>query len=59
MSKNKPRASGRTKSHPSPPIPRPPKVGTSFEEAVRAEGYQLIAGLDEVGRVILPAMLRV
>lgn len=34
----------------TPRVPPPPKVGTLFEEAARADGYQLIAGLDEVGR---------
>ncbi|MDT7540144.1 MAG: ribonuclease [Acidobacteriota bacterium] len=50
MNEKKPRVSGRPKSHPSSLIPRPAKVGTLFEEAARAEGYRLIAGLDEVGR---------
>jgi ribonuclease HII len=48
----KPRSESRLRVSASPRlrVPRPSKVGTSFEEAVRAEGYQLIAGLDEVGR---------
>jgi ribonuclease HII len=50
MNEKKPRASGRPKSHPSSLIPHPSKVGTLFEEAARAEGYRMIAGLDEVGR---------
>ncbi|MFN2482248.1 MAG: ribonuclease HII [Pyrinomonadaceae bacterium] len=40
----------RVSSSPAPRVLRPSKVGTAFEEAVRAEGYRLIAGLDEVGR---------
>lgn len=35
---------------PRPRAPRLSKVGTAFEEAARSEGYQLVAGLDEVGR---------
>jgi ribonuclease HII len=33
-----------------PRLARPSKVGTLFEEEARRGGYQLIAGLDEVGR---------
>jgi hypothetical protein len=33
-------------------------IGTSFEEEARSRGYRLIAGVDEVGRVFLPAPLR-
>ena len=33
-------------------------VGTSFEDEARARGFRLIAGVDEVGRVFLPATLR-
>jgi ribonuclease HII len=40
----------RVAASPTPRVPRASKVGTAFEEAVRAEGYHLIAGLDEVGR---------
>jgi ribonuclease HII len=51
MNERKPRGtSSPRKTHPPSPAPHPSKVGTAFEEAVRAEGYQLIAGLDEVGR---------
>jgi ribonuclease HII len=48
----KPRSKSRLRVSASPRlrVPRPSKVGTAFEEAVRAEGYRLIAGLDEVGR---------
>jgi ribonuclease HII len=34
----------------TPRVLPPPKVGTLFEEEARRSGYQLIAGLDEVGR---------
>lgn len=48
----KPRSESRLRisASPRPRVRRPTKVGTAFEEAVRAEGYLLIAGLDEVGR---------
>jgi ribonuclease HII len=48
----KPRSESRLRvsASPRPRVSRPSKVGTAFEETVRAEGYQLIAGLDEVGR---------
>lgn len=50
-SETRPRVSkSSTTPSSAPRVPRLSKVGTSFEEAVRAEGYQLIAGLDEVGR---------
>ncbi|HVG28343.1 MAG TPA: ribonuclease HII [Pyrinomonadaceae bacterium] len=51
MNGRKPRGtSSPRKIQPSALSPHPPKVGTAFEEAVRGEGYRLIAGLDEVGR---------
>jgi ribonuclease HII len=40
----------RVSASPRLRVASPPKVGTLFEEAARAEGYRLIAGLDEVGR---------
>jgi hypothetical protein len=33
-------------------------IGTAFEDEARARGYRLIAGVDEVGRVFLPVVLR-
>ncbi|MDQ3908189.1 MAG: ribonuclease HII, partial [Acidobacteriota bacterium] len=48
----KPRSSSRLRVSASarPRVARPSQIGTHFEEAARAEGYRLIAGLDEVGR---------
>jgi ribonuclease HII len=48
----KPRSESRLRvsASPRPRVVSPPKVGTLFEEAARAEGHRLIAGLDEVGR---------
>jgi ribonuclease HII len=50
-------AAGEPRSEPAPTrasrvrrVPRPSNVGTLFEEEARRGGYQLIAGLDEVGR---------
>jgi ribonuclease HII len=40
----------RVSASPRPRVASPPKVGTLFEEAARASGYRMIAGLDEVGR---------
>ena len=33
-------------------------ICTSFEDEARASGFRFIAGVDEVGRVFLPAILR-
>ena len=33
-------------------------ICTDFEDQARAGGFRLIAGVDEVGRVFLPAILR-
>jgi len=38
---------------------RASEICTAFEDEARAGGHRMIAGLDEVGRVILPALLRV
>jgi ribonuclease HII len=43
-------STSRVAASSTPRVLRPPKVGILFEEAARASGYQLIAGLDEVGR---------
>ena len=33
-------------------------IGTLFEDAARGGGFERVAGLDEVGRVFLPASVR-
>lgn len=50
MSERKSCASQGQKLHPSSHNLHLSKVGTAFEEEGRRAGYQLIAGLDEVGR---------
>ena len=34
-------------------------ICTDFEDEARARGFRLVAGVDEVGRVFLPRVLRV
>ncbi|MFL6230421.1 MAG: ribonuclease HII [Pyrinomonadaceae bacterium] len=48
-SESTPRASA-SRVRRAPRTPRSSKIGTLFEEEARRGGYQLIAGLDEVGR---------